>query len=161
MSFGAPAEAAAANDFGFASAQLVFEDGSLAPSAVVVTGPVEGTSRILTHEMVHAEMRAWVDYDRLPTWFNEGTATFLAAEPRCEPNAPNDIDVRLLVTKAQWQRHLRKTRRTRDTYCAARHEVERWLTRESGDHARAEAIRALMIAVGEGTPFDRAFDAAR
>ena len=63
IAFGAPARAAAADDLGFASAQVVFDDGSLAPSAVVVTGPVSGTARILTHELVHAEMKAWVAYE--------------------------------------------------------------------------------------------------
>ena len=63
IAFGAPAAAAWANDLGFASAQVMLDDGSLAPSAVVVTGPVEGTARILTHELLHAEMKAWVAYD--------------------------------------------------------------------------------------------------
>ena len=67
IAFGASPQAAAANDLGFASAQVVLEDGSVAPSAVVVTGPVGGTARILTHELVHAEMKAWAPYDSLPT----------------------------------------------------------------------------------------------
>src|SRR5262249_24843110 len=97
IAFGASAQAAAADDLGFASAQAVLEDGSLLPSAVVVTGPVAATPRIVTHELVHAEMKAWVAYDLLPTWFNEGTATFLAGEPRCEPGAaPNGVDVKRL-----------------------------------------------------------------
>jgi hypothetical protein len=160
MAFGASPEAAAADDLGFASAQVVLEDGSLVPSAVVVTGPVTATPRILTHELVHAEMKAWAPYDRLPTWFNEGTATFLAGEPHCAPNAPpNDFEVERLVTKTQWQRHLKKTRRTLETYCAARQAVERWLVRFDGEHARAEALKTLMAAVAGGTPFDEAFKA--
>ena len=63
-----------------------------------------------------------------------------------------------LANKTLWQAHLRETGRTRDTYCAARREVEGWMARFVGDHARAEALRALMIAVSRGMPFDRAFD---
>jgi hypothetical protein len=160
MAFGASAQAAAADDLGFASAQVMLEDGSLAASAVVVTGPVTATPRILTHELVHAEMKAWVAYDLLPTWFNEGVATFLAEEPRCSPSAGSDLEVKQLVNKMLWQRHLRETGRTHDTYCAARREVERWMARFGGDHARAEALHGLLRAVARGTPFDQAFDAS-
>jgi hypothetical protein len=162
MAFGASAEAAAANDLGFASAQVTLDDGSISPSAVVATGPVAATPRILTHELVHAEMKAWVPYDLLPTWFNEGTATFLAGEPHCEPNAaPDGLDVKQLATKARWQRHLHETHRTHETYCAARREVEHWMIREDREHARAEALQMLMTSVARGTPFDRAYDASR
>jgi hypothetical protein len=161
MAFGASPQAAAADDLGFASAQVMVEDGSLVPSAVVVTGPVAATARILTHELVHAEMKAWVAYDLLPTWFNEGTATFLAGEPRCEPSAaPKDFDVKRLTTKTLWQHHLQSSGRTRETYCAARREVESWMVHFDGDHARAAALRALMTSVAQGSPFDRALAAA-
>jgi hypothetical protein len=160
FAFGAAPEAAASEDLGFASAQVILDDGSLAPSAVVVTGPVPATPRILTHELVHAEMKARVAYDLLPTWFNEGTATFLAGEPRCEPTAAsNDLDVKRLRTKTLWQRHLRGGGRTRETYCASSREVERWLTRFEGDHPRAAALDALLTSVAQGTPFDDAFNA--
>ncbi|APR76753.1 Hypothetical protein A7982_02100 [Minicystis rosea] len=160
MAFGASPRAAAAEDLGFASAQVVLDDDSIAPSAVVVTGPVSGTARILTHELVHAEMKAWIPYDALPTWFNEGTATFIADEPRCDPHrAPTEIDVTRLTTKAAWQQHLQASGKTLETYCAARGEVERWMARFDTDHRRAEALRMLMTSVGKGVPFERAFGA--
>lgn len=162
IAFGAPPSAAASEDLGFASAQILFEDGTIAPSSVVATGPVEGTTRILTHELVHAEMKAWVTYDSLPTWFNEGTATYLASEPRCDEIPSPSVEpnvVTSLTTKAKWQRHLQATRKTRDTYCAARREVEKWMARFETDHLKAEALKTLMHAVAQGTPFDSAFRA--
>lgn len=161
VAFGAPLGAASANDLGFASAQVMLDDGSIAPSAVVVTGPVEGTARILTHELVHAEMKAWVAYDALPTWFNEGTATFIASEPRCDAAGPasEEIDVTRLRTKASWQRHLARTGKTLETYCAARRKVEAWMLRFDSDALRGEALKSLMTSVGGGTPFEAAYDA--
>jgi len=159
IGFGAPPRAATSEDLGFASAQVVLDDGSVPPSAVVVTGPVGGTARILTHELVHAEMKAWVAYDALPTWFNEGTATFIANEPSCAADAgpPVALDVTRLTTKRAWQRHLETSGGTRETYCAARREVETWMMQFGTNHLRAEALRTLMLAVANGTPFDRAF----
>jgi hypothetical protein len=159
MAFGAPARAADAEDLGFASAQVVLEDGSRAPSAVVVTGPVSGTAPILTHELVHAEMKAWVAYDALPTWFNEGVATFIANEPRCDAGlyAPIGLDVMRLTTKAAWERHLQTTGKTRETYCAARREVQAWMARFATDHLRGEALKTVMTSVANGIPFERAF----
>lgn len=167
IAFGAPPGAAAANDLGFASAQVIFDDGALAASAVVVTGPVEGTARILTHEWVHAEMKAFASYDALPTWFNEGAATFLADEPRCDHAAATEagavgvdaFDVTRLRTKASWQRHLAATGETRATYCAARQTVATWMQRFDSDAARTTALRALLTAVAGGAPFDAAFAA--
>lgn len=83
IALGAPRSAAASKDLGFARDVVLTKDGPIEHSAVVVSSPVATTHRILTHEMVHAEMKAWVPYDALPTWFNEGVATFVAGEPDC------------------------------------------------------------------------------
>jgi hypothetical protein len=159
MKLGAPASAAASEDLGFASAEVLLDDGSIAPSTVVVTGPVAGTARILTHELVHAEMKTWIPYDGLPTWFNEGTATYFANEPPCDERVRDEtIPVRSLSTKRRWQRHLETSGKTRETYCAARDEVDKWMRRFAEGHLRAEALKTLMTSVAAGTPFDRAFD---
>lgn len=160
--FGAPSSAAAADDLGFASAEVALDDGSVAPSAVVVTGPVSGTARILTHELVHAEMKAWAPYDAIPTWFNEGAATFVANEPACDPaRPPSDVDVTSLTTKARWQRHLQASGKTRETYCAARAQVATWMGRFETDALRGEALATLLTSVAKGTRFDDALDAVR
>lgn len=158
IAFGAPPTAASSNDMGFASAQVALDNGTIAASAVVVTAPVEGTARILTHELVHAEMKEWATYDSLPTWFNEGTATFIAQEPRCEltNTLPTEFDVTRLKTKAKWQRHLAESGKTRETYCAARQEVEVWMQRFETDSAKGDALKALLTAVRAGTAFEEA-----
>jgi hypothetical protein len=160
LAFGASPAAASASDLGFASAQVLLEDGSLAPSAVVVTGPGPKTAKVLTHEWVHAEMKAWVAYDALPTWFNEGAATFIAGEPSCPAvNGPQggELDVKRLKTKAIWQRHLADSGKTHETYCAARREVETWMQHFESVPLRAEALKTLLSAVAQGTSFDAAY----
>lgn len=100
-------------DLGFALDGVRTATGFLTHPTVVVTGPVEGTTRILTHELVHAEMKAYVPYDKLPTWFNEGMATLIAHEPNCDANPPSStFDVRQLATKQAWQDYIRSTRST-------------------------------------------------
>jgi hypothetical protein len=160
LALGASPGAAPSKDLGFANARVPLDDWTMAPSAVVVTGPGEPTARILTHELVHAEMKAWIAYDALPTWFNEGTATFIASEPVCPagPRASPGLDVARLRTTAKWQRHLVETGKTLETYCASSRKVGTWLSRYDTDRQRAHALRELMMGVKGGTSFDAAFE---
>jgi hypothetical protein len=110
--FGASPAAAASNDLGFTRDGVQAEKMFIERPTVFVTGPVAGTARILTHEFVHAEMKAYVPYDALPTWFNEGLATMLANEPGCDayPPSSSSFDVRQLTSKNAWQDHIRSAR---------------------------------------------------
>jgi hypothetical protein len=160
--FGADPGTAASSDLGFARDVVYTHDGPLERSVVVVTGPVTNTSGILTHELVHAEMKAWLSYDSLPTWFNEGMATFVANEPSCDAHPPSakssaEFDVTRLRTKAAWQRHIRPQGMTRKTYCEARHEVASWAARPGAAPEWSEALLRLMASVASGTPFDDAY----
>ena len=159
IALGASPAAASSDDFGFASADVTLADGAPVSSAVVVSGPFESSARVLTHELVHAEMKSWLPYDSLPTWFNEGTATFIANEPPCTAAAAARVDVTTLATKAAWQRYLDDTGRVHETYCAARAKVATWMQRFESDAMRTEGLRTLMTAVKRGTPFESAFDA--
>jgi hypothetical protein len=158
VAFGAAPAAANAKDLGFARDAVNTKSGPIARSIVVVTGPVSASARILTHELVHAEMKAWVPYDSLPTWFNEGMATLVAGEPNCNgrPRA-TDFDVTRLATKAAWEGHLRSGGDTLETYCLARREVAAWAARFGGDEPRAVALKRLMTQVAEGVSFERAY----
>ncbi len=159
MALGASPDIAASDDLGFANPEVTLEDGAPVLSAVVASGPFESTSRVLTHERVHAEMKTWIAYDSLPTWFNEGTATYIASEPPCIPGKDAGIDVAALSTNQAWQRHLDNTAKVHETYCAARAKVDTWMQRFESDAMRAEALKTLMTSVRRGTPFETAFDA--
>ncbi len=155
VAFGAPPANAEAQDLGFARDLVPTRDGLLEHSIVVVTGPVPGSARILTHELVHAEMKAWTPYDSLPTWFNEGMATFVADEPNCDMHPPaSEPRVELLTTKEEWERHLRDHRDALETYCQSRHRVAAWAARFASDEARAAALKRLMLSVANGSTFE-------
>lgn len=157
VAFGAPPANAGAQDLGFARDVVPTRDGLLAHSIVVVTGPVPGSARILTHELVHAEMKAWTPYDSLPTWFNEGMATFVADEPNCDLHPPaSEPRVELLTTKQEWERHLGDHHDTLATYCQSRHRVAAWAARFAGDEARAAALKRLLSSVANGSTFEGA-----
>jgi hypothetical protein len=159
--FGAPPSAAAARDLGFARDGVHTASGFVARPMVVVTGPEEGTARILTHELVHAEMKAWVPYDSLPTWFNEGMATFLASEPRCPEPPVSPLprsDIRSLDSKPVWQEFVAIPGNTLRAYCGARQEVSLWAARHGERRSVAAALQALLRAVAAGTSFAEAFD---
>jgi hypothetical protein len=116
---------------------------------VIVSGPYAGTARILTHERVHAEMKSWLPYDSLPTWFNEGVATVIAHEPDCSSQPQLSMfDITQLDTKAKWQAHIRNVG-TLTTYCQARDRVAAW----AEGAALAPALRQLMTSVANGEPF--------
>lgn len=158
MTFGAPPDVAVSADLGFARDGVQTKAGFLSTPMVVVTGPVFNTSRILTHELVHAEMKAWVSYDALPTWFNEGMATWVAGEPDCRSNPPvSDFDVRQLDTKEKWQSHIRGTHSALRTYCQARDEVSLWAGRFPDAAGAGLALKALLRSVAAGQSFESAF----
>ncbi len=163
VAFGAPPAAARSSDMGFASATANTPTGEpVNRSLVVASGPFPRTVHVLTHELVHAEMKAWTPYDSLPTWFNEGMATYVAGEPSCDvgaapaPSAPV-VDVVPLASKEAWQAHLREHHDTHEVYCASRQRVARWVEGFGDARRRAAALKTLMAAVKSGTPFDRAF----
>jgi len=156
VTFGAPPAAAASPDLGFARDGFVNPKGFVTTPVVVATGPVPNTALILTHELVHAEMKAWVPYDALPTWFMEGIATFIADEPNCSAaSAVSVFDVRQLDTKEKWQAHLRTGRVTLSTYCHARNEAARWAGKFGDKTSAGSAIRAVCQAVARGESFDQ------
>jgi hypothetical protein len=158
VGFGAAPESAAATDLGFARDGVETRTGYEARSSVIVTGPVARTARILTHEFVHAEMKAWLPYDSMPTWFNEGVATYVAGEPDCSalPGSAS-FDVAALDTKEHWQAHIRQRGKSIPTYCQARERVAAWAERAGGPQRVGAALRSLLSAVAAGEPFQRAF----
>jgi hypothetical protein len=122
IALGAAPESAAASDLGFARDGVELAAGYVEHKVAVVTaGP--RAAQILAHEWVHAEMKAYVPYDSLPTWFNEGAATFVAGEPQCAAsNASASFDIAALDSKAKWQAHIRG-HDAKQTYCLARDRV--------------------------------------
>lgn len=158
IAFGAAPESASAADLGFARDGVMTSAGFMEHPTVIVTGPVARTASILTHELVHAEMKAWVPYDSLPTWFNEGVATLIADEPKCDAYPSfSELDMKELDTKKKWQASVREPGQILPTYCKARHRVAAWAASFGGDKGIASALRRLMTTVAQGGSFESAF----
>jgi len=154
QAFGAPPANAAAKDLGFARDGVQTASGYVTQPMVVVTGPVAGTHRILTHELVHSEMKAYVPYDSLPTWFNEGVATMVAGEPGCGAHPPSSLfDVTMLGTTQDWEAHIRRPGVTIETYCQARHVVAAWAESYGEPSQISAALRDLLSHVAAGGAF--------
>lgn len=158
IAFGAAPESASAADLGFARDGVMTSSGFMEYPTVIVTGPVARTANILTHELVHAEMKAWIPYDSLPTWFNEGVATLIADEPKCDAYpASSELDMRKLDTKKKWQASVHEPSQILPTYCRARHQVAAWASSLGSDQGIASALRQLMTTVAQGGSFENAF----
>lgn len=157
IALGAPSEVAASTELGFARDGVQTDTGFVKTNVIVVSGPYESTPRVTLHEMVHAEMKSYVPYDALPTWFNEGVATFFADEPGCSAHPPaSQFDVRALDSKQKWQEFIRAPGATVAAYCQSRHEVSAWADTRGGRLEVGKALRALLQNVARGEPFERA-----
>jgi hypothetical protein len=153
--FGAAPGAAASEELGFARDGLETSRGHVARPTVFVTGPVARTEEILTHELVHAEMKSVLPYDALPTWFNEGVATYVAGEPRCDGFQPAEgFDTGALATKKEWQAHVARPGGTREAYCQSSEEIRAWVGRIGGPSAFPAALRDVMNTVAKGGAFE-------
>lgn len=157
VALGAPSEVAASTELGFARDGVQTDSGFVKTNVLVVSGPYESTARVTFHEMVHAEMKSYVPYDALPTWFNEGVATFFADEPGCSAHPPASVfDVRALDSKQKWQEFIRAPGATQAAYCQSRHEISTWAETRGGRLESGKALRALLQNVARGESFDRA-----
>jgi hypothetical protein len=154
IALGAPAGDAAATDLGFARDGIQTEKGFVRYPTVIVSGPFEATPRILTHELVHAEMKAYAPYDATPTWFNEGMATLIANEPSCgEHPLASNFDIERLDTKDAWQAHLRSTGTIRATYCEARNRVLGWTDSFANAEQRMAGLKSILESARRGGHF--------
>ncbi len=125
-----------------------------APRPVVVInglGPLtEGT---MLHEMVHVEIARRLGKTpagALPTWFNEGVATFVGDNARCSPATKRAVDdLRRLDASFAWEGVTSMTGRIDGAYCQARDEISAWTERRG-----KPALVALIDAVAAGKSFD-------
>lgn len=84
--------------------------------AYILLSPSGANQTILTHELVHAEIykrlaftrRPTLMDDRIPTWFNEGLATYLSEDARYSNNASKrDLKYALKLENMQvWKKHV-------------------------------------------------------
>lgn len=121
---------------------------------VVVNGGLHRLTKGTTiHEMIHVAiaLRMGKSRPRLPTWFDEGVATFIGDNGRCTPRPKRAIDdLRRLDTNYAWNGFTNMAGKLEATYCQARDEVGAWIAKRG---------RAAVLEVVDGVAAGGSFDA--
>ncbi len=122
------------------------------PPRVVVNGLGSLTKGTIVHEMVHVEIARRRGQRGLPTWFDEGIATFVGDNVRCAADEPRVIDdLRRLDTPHAWE-GFADFPGHHDPYCQARLEIATWVEKHSRD-----ALVKVIDTVAAGGSFDERY----
>lgn len=121
----------------------------------ILFGPRGFHTEIIAHELVHAELRSRISNNKIPTWFDEGLATFIDGRFQSEIN--------------KWKIEKRESKRVyewttqelfRDSndpilnrYKLAAYEVDKWYE-EKGSQRLSQLISQL----NDGTDFSSAYE---
>lgn len=127
--------------------------GGREPMVVVNGGLNPLTKGTTIHEMIHVAiaLRMGKSRSRLPTWFDEGVATFIGDNGRCTPRPKRAIDdLRRLDTDYAWNGFTNMAGKLEATYCQARDELGAWIAKRG---------RAAVLEVVDGVTAGRPFDA--
>jgi hypothetical protein len=120
---------------------------------VVINGLGALTRGTMIHEMVHVEIARRLGQAparALPTWFNEGVATFVGDNAPCPPGTKRAVDdLRRLDASFAWEGVTNMTGRIRGAYCQARDEIAAW-----GARRGKPALVEMIDAIAAGQPFD-------
>jgi hypothetical protein len=125
-------------------AQHVFDEPSL---VITRQARVADPARVLavetlTHELSHTELRARLRGASVPAWFNEGVATYLGKEHRCEPGMSGGASLADLETGPKWAAQTNRDGQTLVlTYCQASNEVGAWIAEHGGFGAVLELLK--------------------
>jgi hypothetical protein len=107
----------------------------------------------MLHEMVHVEIARRMGRTSrraLPTWFDEGVATFVGDNAPCAPGTKRAIDdLRRLDQSYAWEGFTDMTGKMAPAYCQARDEIAAWAARRG-----RPALVEVVDAVAAGRSFD-------
>lgn len=104
---------------------------------------------VLAHELSHVELQFRIRPGHVPTWFNEGVATYVGREPECRKDTPvATVDLQKLERNDDWNARTNEPGALVPIYCRARQEVASWL-----DLRGQRAFLDLLTAVRLGHPF--------
>jgi hypothetical protein len=126
---------------------------TLEPRPTVIIGGLGPlTKGTLVHEMIHVEtaLRLRKEDHHVPTWFDEGVATYIGDSGRCTASTPRAVDdLRRLEHAWVWTNFTNQPDKIGPTYCQARDEVAAW----SKTHGR-KALVGVIDAVARGESFE-------
>jgi hypothetical protein len=121
---------------------------------VVINGLGTLTKGTMLHEMVHVEIARRMGKTprrALPTWFDEGVATFVGDNAPCAAGAKRVAidDLRRLDQAYAWEGFTEMTGKMAPAYCQARDEIAAWAERRG-----RPALVEVVDAVAAGRKFD-------
>jgi hypothetical protein len=119
---------------------------------VIINGIGSLTKGTMLHEMIHVAIvrRMGARRTALPTWFDEGVATFVGDNAPCPPGMKRAIDdLRRLDAPYAWEGFTNMPGKIDGAYCQARAEVAAWTARRS-----RQALVEVIDAVTAGRAFD-------
>jgi hypothetical protein len=130
--------------------------GYVAPRTTIVIVNVANPNnpRVLAHELSHIETAARLGGRSVPTWFDEGVATFLGGEPGCAGVPTNAIaDLTQLSSPAAWNAYVTANNQALlyPTYCQARLELLRWTAARGGSAAVVDLLAGMRAGGSFGT----------
>ena len=123
---------------------------------VVINGVGELTKGTMIHEMIHVEIARRMGRTEpggIPTWFDEGMATFVGDNISCPAGTARAVDdLRRLDAPYAWDHFTNITGKIRPAYCQARGEIAAWTKRRG-----VPALVDVIDAVAAGRPFDEVY----
>lgn len=122
---------------------------------VLINGIGPLTRGTILHELVHVEIIRRMGARRrdLPTWFDEGVASFVGDNAPCAPGYVHPIDdLRRLREGYAWENFTNLPGKMEGTYCQAREEIAAWVQRRE----RTKLLEVI-DGVTAGRPFDELY----
>lgn len=124
------------------------------PTIIIVRADAVAEN-VLAHELSHLELQFRVRPGHVPTWFNEGVATYVGLEPACwswKETSVASVDLEKLDRNDDWIARTNEPGALVPTYCRARQEVANWLKLRD-----RHQFHELLTAVSQGRPFTESY----
>ena len=134
------------------------DNGYLSGNATIaiINKPGDGSHRnVLVHELVHFMHYSILGSNKLPQWCDEGIATLISNEPKCDHNnceGTNHIDA--LRAGEDFTKFTTPVDRRTPTYCQCAKEVKDWI----GNRQKSEVISLLLDQISKGKAFGDVYE---
>lgn len=118
-------------------------------TVVLTSATYDRNNYVLAHEFSHVEVNIRLNGARVPSWFDEGLATYIGDEPVCTNVTAKGIPSLLtLDSVSDWIAYTSSPATFATTYCQARAEVAAWIAKRG-----SAAVVQLLTAVSQGQSF--------
>ena len=136
------------------SANVEIKTASFLPTetTMIIAGySLQQNENILTHEISHLEFKVRLFGNRVPQWFNEGSAVLISGAPDCRNiDVGNAVNLNVIFkNQYEWSSYtdyqiVHNTKQSTVTYCESAKEVELWL-KQNGKQKFINLIQSVSI----------------